>query len=236
MDPKRSSARGVQLLRSYLKYVETGGLELGEERRDHPLNAFELAILRRLERNGLSVIPQYGASGYRIDFAIVHPDRPGELLLAVEADGAAYHSSPTARDRDRLRQQVLEKLGWRFHRIWSTDWFRNPDAETAKVLQAVEDAIRGDPPSATPVDEPPEPAPSSPPGRGPRPPIARGLPITEYAHSQLVAIGRWIESDQLLRTDDELLEAMMEELGFHRRGHRIVDSMRRAIREIRTGS
>ncbi len=81
-DPNRSSARGVQLLRSYLKYAETGGLDLGDERQDVPLNAFELGILQRLERSGLNVIPQYGASGYRIDFAIVHPDRPGELLLA----------------------------------------------------------------------------------------------------------------------------------------------------------
>ncbi len=65
----------------------------------------------------VTVIPQYGSSGFRIDFALPHPTLSGRMVLAVEADGASYHSSPTARDRDRLRQQVLERLGWRFHRI-----------------------------------------------------------------------------------------------------------------------
>lgn len=179
---------------------------------------------------------QYGASGYRIDFAIVHPDRPGELLLAVEADGASYHSSPTARDRDRLRQEVLEKRGWRFHRIWSTDWFRNPDAEITKVLGAVEAAMKGDPPKSSSGDAPPEPTPSVPPTRGPRPPLGGGRSISDYGHSQLVALGQWILSDGLLRTDDELLEEMMRELDFRRRGTRIVTALQRAIVDVRRGT
>jgi very-short-patch-repair endonuclease len=189
-----------------------------------------------LERSGLNVIPQYGASGYRIDFAIVHPDRPGELLLAVEADGASYHSSPTARDRDRLRQEVLEKRGWRFHRIWSTDWFRNPDAEITKVLGAVEAAMKGDPLKSSSDDAPPEPTPSVPPTRGPRPPLGGGRSISDYGHSQLVALGQWILSDGLLRTDDELLEEMMRELDFRRRGNRIVTALQRAIVDVRRGT
>ena len=63
-------------------------------------------------------------------------------MLAIECDGASYHSSPSARDRDRLRQEQLERLGWRFHRIWSTDWFRHKDACVDKVVAAYEQALR----------------------------------------------------------------------------------------------
>ena len=227
MDPDRSSARGVELLRSYLKYAESRGAEL-EERQQHKLNPFELAIKVRMESAGLKVIPQYGASGYRIDFAIVHPDQPGELILAVEADGASYHSTPTARDRDRLRQQVLERRGWTFHRIWSTDWFRNPDAEVEKVIQAVETALAG-PPLNVEVGESEQggsiPDESR---RTQRPWFRRGQAITEYSHNQLVEIAKWILSDTLLRTKEDLIAEMMTTLRFSRRGSRITSALGRA--------
>jgi very-short-patch-repair endonuclease len=88
------------------------------------------------------VTPQYGVGQSRIDFAAAHPRFPSRMVLAIEADGASYHSSHTARDRDRLRQQALEKLGWKFHRIWSTDWFTDPDSEVAKVRAAYDRAVR----------------------------------------------------------------------------------------------
>ena len=87
----------------------------------------------RLTAAGIPLIGQYGVGGHRIDFAATHPDDPTKLVLAIEADGRTYHSSPTARDRDRLRQEHLERLGWKFHRIWSTDWFHNRDAEVARL-------------------------------------------------------------------------------------------------------
>lgn len=74
---------------------------------------------------GCEVVPQVGVAGFRIDLGVRHPDWPYGYILGVECDGAAYHSSKSSRDRDRLRQEVLEGLGWRLHRIWSTDWFRN---------------------------------------------------------------------------------------------------------------
>ena len=114
MDPGRSSAKGSVLLRQYLEYAASGGEELGSGVSDVPLNPFELSIKDGLERRGIPVTPQFGVSGYRIDFACAHPDEPGRMVLAIEADGASYHSTPTARDRDRLRQQVLEAKGWRF--------------------------------------------------------------------------------------------------------------------------
>jgi len=78
-----------------------------------------------------------GTAGYHIDIGDRDPEKPGRYLLAVECDGAMYHSSQSARDRDRLRQAVLEGLGWRFHRIWSTDWFRNPFAEKERLINAI---------------------------------------------------------------------------------------------------
>ncbi|MCD8509726.1 MAG: DUF3320 domain-containing protein [Bacillus sp. (in: Bacteria)] len=93
-----------------------------------------------MENVGYQVAPQVGSAGFFIDLAIVNPDAPGRYLLGIECDGAAYHSARSARDRDRLRQEVLEGLGWRIHRIWSTDWFRHPERELKKVVAAIEQA------------------------------------------------------------------------------------------------
>jgi very-short-patch-repair endonuclease len=79
-----------------------------------------------------------GVAKYRIDIGIVHPDKRGGYVLGVECDGATYHSSKAARDRDRLRQDVLERLNWRIHRVWSTDWYRNPEGEFSRLVQHIE--------------------------------------------------------------------------------------------------
>ena len=240
MDPGRSSAKGVDLLRQYLEYAASGGENLGAQVDEVPLNPFELAIRDGLEGRGISVTPQYGVSGFRIDFACAHPDEPGRMVLAIEADGAAYHSAATARDRDRLRQQVLEGKGWRFHRIWSTSWFREREAELDKAEEAWKRAVE-----ASDSDKPSEPeaSPDDPPGpqspeRGPRPDVPpKGTPgydsITDYSLTQLVALARWIKSDTLLRTDDDLIREMMDELGFKRAGKRIMDALTMAIAEAR---
>jgi very-short-patch-repair endonuclease len=101
------------------------------------LNQIEEQVLKSIEQLGFIVTPQFGVSGYYIDFVVAHPNRPGKWLLAVEFDGARYHSSNTARDRDRLRQNNLENLGWKFFRIWSTDWFNNK----RQVLEDLENAL-----------------------------------------------------------------------------------------------
>src|SRR5206468_8064179 len=97
--------------------------------------------LDTLTAKGMALLPQWGASSYRIDMVAMHPQRPGRFVLALECDGATYHSAPTARDRDRLRQQHLEALGWRFHRIWSTDWFARRDDEIHRVKEAFAAAV-----------------------------------------------------------------------------------------------
>lgn len=137
---------GVQMLRNYLNYARHNGHRdalfgvtnavAGAEGE----SGFEDAVYESLTRAGLVVQKQVGCSGYRIDLAVVDQEHPGRYLLGIECDGATYHSSRTARDRDRLRQQVLEDLGWTIHRIWSRDWVANPDAQVQAVLASVEHA------------------------------------------------------------------------------------------------
>ena len=223
-----------------------------------PLNPFELSVKEGLERRGIPVTPQYGVSGYRIDFACAHPDKPGQMVLAIEADGATYHSTPTARDADRLRQEVLEGKGWRVHRIWSTSWFNDREAELDKAEAAWRNAVRASdgsvgigagansatqrqvrtgPPVSGPSSSTDRPETQSV-QRAPRPAVPRrgslGYDgITDYRHDQLVALARWIESDTLLRTESGMVAAMMDELGFRRSGKRIVAALEIAIREAR---
>jgi very-short-patch-repair endonuclease len=101
---------------------------------------FELDVLAVCESLGWRVDCQVGCSGYRIDLAARDPEAPGRHVLAIECDGATYHSGATARDRDRLRRTVLEGLGWRFHRIWSTDWRLNRETEVERLKKAYRDA------------------------------------------------------------------------------------------------
>jgi very-short-patch-repair endonuclease len=259
MDPERSGAEGVKLLRQYLQYVESDGTNLGDQILDKPaLNPFEVDVRDTLLRHGLKLTAQYGTSGYWIDFAVQHPLQPGHYILAIECDGATYHSSQSARDRDRLRQEQLERQGWRFHRIWSTEWFHDKDACAQKVIAAYHHAL-DDPgdgslttstqrqASATPRHYERDsttklkstyeaavsritPEPSRPEQRARlRPLITRGLPIDAYSDAELLSMARWIRSDDGLRTEDELLQEMMRELGFQRRGKNVAARLRTAI-------
>ncbi|BBT79468.1 hypothetical protein WP8S18E11_11340 [Aeromonas veronii] len=131
---------GVRALKNFLKYAETGELEVARETGKAADSPFELEVIEALRERNYEVEPQVGTAGYFIDMAVKDPEYPGRYVLAIECDGAAYHSSRSARDRDRLRQGVLEGLGWNFHRIWSTDWFRNPQQEITRAVAAIEAA------------------------------------------------------------------------------------------------
>ena len=133
--PTEKSSDGVHALRDYLKYVEARGISLGVASGREPDSDFEIEVARRLVAKGYFTEPQVGVSGYRIDFAVLDPERPGQYLAGVECDGAAYHSSKSARDRDRLREDVLGGLGWEIIRVWSTDWFDDPNRETERLLK-----------------------------------------------------------------------------------------------------
>jgi very-short-patch-repair endonuclease len=241
MDPDRSSKRGVELLRLYLAYAESGGENLGPRAHEIPeLNAFEVDVRDTLERAGIPLCAQYGSSGFRIDFAAKHPTQPGKMVLAIECDGANYHSSETARDRDRLRQDQLERLGWTFHRIWSQDWFANKEHETERAVAAFRSAVaaadapRPDRPAAQRVLGE-QSAAAATPQRYSRPLIRPGAKSDDYTQQDLRLIVQWIESDTLLRTHDQLLTDVMTDLGFLRRGKRITDAISQAIAAVRRG-
>ncbi len=141
IDLNRSQTRGVRAFKQFLKYAETGslgGVPLPSGRA--PASPFEEAVYTALVEAGYQLEAQVGHEGYFIDLAVVDPARPGRYIIAIECDGATYHSARSARDRDRLRQSVLEGLGWTFHRIWSTDWFKNPERELQRTIEAIEEA------------------------------------------------------------------------------------------------
>ena len=121
-----------------MAFAETGHRNSNEITGREPDSDFERWVIDLLREKGYETVPQLGVAGYFIDFAVRHPDRTGSFILGVECDGAMYHSARSVRDRDRLRQEVLERLGWTIHRIWSTDWFRNPYSEFSKLNNRLE--------------------------------------------------------------------------------------------------
>ena len=232
----------------FIRYAASEGTDFGDEGTTNiPCNVFEADILGRLEARGLIVVPQWGVGGYRLDFAIRHPDEPGRFVLAVEADGASYHSGLVARERDRLRQRQLEARGWRFVRIWSSDYFFDPDPEIDRVVRAYEEQLgRSTPPRVgrepvtavggpasqvrqasrrvvVPAWDDPEPS------RRPRPQIVARQPIQRYSDEDLRVMVRWVGSDDLPRTRTDLYEAVKSELGFQRNGANIVQRINEAI-------
>jgi len=134
--------RGAVALRNFIAYAERGGKLPAEEVvvTDGPTNDFEDAIASALRDRGLDVDQQVGAGTYRIDMAIRDPRNRSRYVLGIECDGATYHSARSARDRDVLRQDVLRTQGWRIHRIWSTDWWRDPARSIDSVLRSLEQA------------------------------------------------------------------------------------------------
>ena len=233
----RSGAEGVRLLRAYLDYAESGPAALARsvteaDRRDYD-SPFEREVAEELQRRGLVVHRQVGCGGFRIDLGVVDPEHPGRYLLGVECDGATYHSSATARDRDRLRQEVLAGLGWHLCRVWSTDWLRDREPQVRRVLAAVERA-RSQPPATRRMPSQalprPIPAPSSP----AQPPARRFKAIAEVPE----AVVRSTISDILLRSGatrrDELPRAVAHKLGFERTGkiieRRVVEAVEGMIR------
>ncbi|KPC88196.1 hypothetical protein ADL35_06480 [Streptomyces sp. NRRL WC-3753] len=153
-----SSNKSVQHLKRYLQYAEQGPAVLATAAPDAnaaPESPFEEDVLTVLRDWGYDVQPQVGVAGFRIDMAVRHPGAPGSYALGIECDGAMYHSSRAARDRDRLREEILRGLGWNLHRIWGTDWYRNRKDAQRRLREAVETACTADPytpaPEAVPV-------------------------------------------------------------------------------------
>ncbi len=146
-----TSKRGVIALRNFLDYAEKGNMDgtpihTGKA----PDSDFEVSVIEALHQAGFECEAQVGVAGFFIDLAVKDPGKPGRFLMGIECDGATYHSAKSARDRDRLRQEVLERLGWRIRRIWSTDWFSNPKGELEPIIRELHELK-----TAVPVDAKP---------------------------------------------------------------------------------
>jgi hypothetical protein len=149
----------IRSLKKYLDYAERGVLAFAD---DGPLDRgpespFEEEVIAAITDLGFHARPQVGQAGFRIDIGVVHPSEPGRYALGVECDGASYHSSRVARDRDRLRQEVLEGLGWRIHRIWSTSWFTDRRGEIERLRKVITAAVSAEQAAfttATPIQLP----------------------------------------------------------------------------------
>ena len=232
---------GLEFLRNYLQYAASNGTVFAHgEISNEPMNDFEADIYEALTARGLKLVPQVGCSSFRIDFGVCHPTEPGRFVLAIEADGATYHSSCTARDRDRLRQQMLENLGWRFHRIWSTDWFQRRHEEIERTMSAFDRALAAIADRRTKLHD-----------ARPVEAVVPDLPLQElkrklklhfpadpeahqhrldYTSGELRNLYDWVMSDGQLRTHDEIADEMFAALPFGRRGSRIEGVLRETIR------
>ncbi len=142
IDLERGKGKGVFAFKLFLHYARTGRISLAQTTTREMDSIFEEQVANALTEKGYQVHAQVGIAGFFIDLAVADPERPGRYLLGIECDGAEYHSSRSARDRDRLRQAVLEDHGWIIHRIWSADWFQRPREQLERTVAAIEAAKR----------------------------------------------------------------------------------------------
>lgn len=140
IDTSRTKALGVHHLKTFLDFAHRGSIALPAQDQGSVgalESPFEEAVAAELRRLGWHIVPQVGISGFRVDIGIKHPDLAGAYLAGIECDGATYHSSATARDRDKVREQVLRGLGWNILRVWSTDWWFDPHGATARLHEGL---------------------------------------------------------------------------------------------------
>ncbi len=147
IDTNRAKGRGARLLRAYLE-IARRGMQGSEPSAPDPAlerSALAEAVEREIRALGFEVDVRFGNSEFKVDLAVRDPDNGGRYLLAVLLDGPAYADANTTRDRERTRCEVLERLGWRVHRIWAPDWVRAPRRELERLASAVDAARSGEP-------------------------------------------------------------------------------------------
>ena len=252
IDMSRVRAAGVRDLKHYLEFALKGPRALVEQSAPTGLehdSPFEQAVAKALRDKGWAVHPQVGCSGYRIDLAVVDPRAPGRYLVGIECDGRTYHSAATARDRDRLRQLILEGLGWRIHRIWSTDWWHDAATEIERLQALLKEllAVAGEETGADnsrlgePIDEG-TPTPRDESGMAaPAEPLLdvfRPSPIEDCSNLDFYATtsSRRIQSQlaQAIAAEGPVEESYLfsriaRAWGLNRTGHRIVERLRELV-------
>lgn len=139
IDLSKTESEGVRALKNFLYFAQHGSMQTTHAT-GMPANIpFETLVAEKLQQAGYNVKKQVGNKGFYIDLAVVDPQHPGKYLLGIMCDGASYHAARSAKDRDRLRQQVLENMGWNIYNVWSTDWFRHPEREFNRLIAVIED-------------------------------------------------------------------------------------------------
>ena len=141
IDLSRTESEGIRMLRSYIEFAMHGGAALASANQSTIPDDFVHVIYRFLSERGYKVRQYIGCSGYKIDIAVEHPELPDEFVAGIECDGLSYASARTARDRDRLRSAVLKNMGWNLYRVWSAEWYRNPEIEGQKLVKFISHAI-----------------------------------------------------------------------------------------------
>jgi superfamily I DNA and/or RNA helicase/very-short-patch-repair endonuclease len=125
---------GVNAFKEFLQFAEKGYFDVPIDTEKGFDSDFEESVAIFLTKHGYKVQPQVGMAGFFIDIGVVDPNNENRFYCGIECDGATYHSSRSARDRDRLRQEILESRGWKIYRIWSTDWFHRRSDQESKLL------------------------------------------------------------------------------------------------------
>ncbi|PSL48159.1 AAA domain-containing protein [Chitinophaga niastensis] len=244
IDINRTKSYGIQSLKNFLYFAQHGKLYMTAETGLPADSPFEENVAAKLEALGYIVRKQVGSKGFYIDLAIVDAENPGRYLIGIECDGAAYHSARSARDRDRLRQQVLEGIGWKIHRIWSTDWFRYPARELnrlvaviekTKAALAIDDQVAADivkeAPLALTREAVPEAAAEVPDYETAV--LPDDIKEQEFHLSPIGKLCNWIEQVVTVESPvhfDEVARRMVEAAGITRVGPRIREVLRHAVR------
>jgi very-short-patch-repair endonuclease len=242
---------GTVALREFLQYAEKGYFDVPTRTENTFDSDFEESVADFLRGRGLTVHPQVGMAGFYIDLGVIDPAKPTRYVLGVECDGATYHSSRSARDRDRLRQEILESRGWIIHRIWSTDWFHRRSQEEIKLLDALSKASNGSTPRPPPA---PPPAPETqthtqPEQRSVPAPTRTGTPYVEASfrvksdmapHEASVArvadaMYRIIQIEGPIH-EEEACRRLASVWGLDRAGNRIRDAGLRALKSLAANS
>lgn len=261
IDVTKAQSSGARFLRAFLRYAESDILEGNPvvDATSGTESLFEAEVAAALARAGVRVQPQIGVAGYRIDLGILDDQVEGRFVCGIECDGVAYHSAESARDRDRLREEVLRGLGWTLHRVWSLDWWHDRKGQTERLVrlidQSKEEARRtamAKVPGANEEQAPPPPAspPTSdrtPPENNLQPsasaplqfaaytlakPHARGTPIIEASSVSLANVMLEILRDEGPIHEEDLRARTMVAFGQTRAGSRIVRALDAGLRAL----
>jgi hypothetical protein len=142
IDITRSASEGVASIKAFLEYAEKGRSMLGIRKMnvENVESGFEEVLADKIRQFGYIVNTNIGCSGYRIDMGIVHKEKPSQYMLGILCDGNTYNGAKTAKDREIIQQEVLKLLGWTVHKVWSTDWWENPERVINEILEAIKNA------------------------------------------------------------------------------------------------